>query len=144
MAVLEPVAQGRPDDRAPTPATGDAIELGLFALLPLAEPDSAFLIVRNRDGLVVGACGLKDATPGGVAEIGYEVFSAHRRQGAATEAVLGLLQFALARGVAQVLAEVDAGNQASIQVVRRLGFVESGRRCERASGSSGSVGGHDR
>jgi len=64
--------------------------------------------------------------PGGV-EIGYTVFEAHRRRGYATEAVRGLLDFALARGVRNVMATTALTNYASVAVLRRCGFRHAGR-----------------
>jgi len=64
--------------------------------------------------------------PGGV-EIGYTVFEAHRRRGFASEAVRGLLQFAIERDVRNVLATTAESNVASVGVLRTCGFRHAGR-----------------
>lgn len=90
----------------------------------------AFLIVRNADQRVVGACGFKNEPRAGRVEIGYGVSPACRRQGAATEAVDALLKLAFAGGATEVLAEVSPDNLASTKVVRKLGFIEIGTRVD--------------
>jgi ribosomal-protein-alanine N-acetyltransferase len=76
---------------------------------------------------LVGGGGFKGAPVDGVVEIGYETRSAFRQQGFATEAVGRLTQWALShRTVDAVVADADAGNAASIGVLRRTGFREIG------------------
>jgi ribosomal-protein-alanine N-acetyltransferase len=89
-----------------------------------------FLIIRNADQCVVGACGFKNEPQAGRVEIGYGVSPACRRQGAATEAVDALLKLAFAGGATEVLAEVSPDNLASTKVVRKLGFTEIGSRVD--------------
>ena len=93
-----------------------------------------------RDGELVGHIGYHG--PPGVnarrvadaVEVGYTVFPEHRRQGYATEAVRGLLEHTRARGVARVIASVGPGNEPSLALVRRLGFVEVGRHWDDEDG----------
>jgi [ribosomal protein S5]-alanine N-acetyltransferase len=90
----------------------------------------AFVMVRHGDQRIVGACGFKGAPQGGRVEIGYGVSPAHRRQGAASAAVAALLQRAFSGGAAEVLAEVEPWNLASMAVVRRAGFEAIGSRVD--------------
>jgi [ribosomal protein S5]-alanine N-acetyltransferase len=91
---------------------------------------AVFLIVRNVDRLIVGSCCFKDEPHHGRVEIGYGISPAHRRQGAATDALSAMLKLASAGGAKEVLAEVSPENLASTILVRRLGFVDAGRRVD--------------
>jgi ribosomal-protein-alanine N-acetyltransferase len=63
-----------------------------------------------------------------VLEIGYTVFPPFRGRGHATAAVRLLIAYARERGVDELLASVRADNAASLGVLRRAGFVETGLR----------------
>jgi RimJ/RimL family protein N-acetyltransferase len=64
---------------------------------------------------------------GGWVEVGYTVFPEHRRQGLATEACRALFAWAHAEhGVTRFRASVSPGNDASLAVVRKLGFHRTG------------------
>ncbi|MGD1035429.1 MAG: GNAT family N-acetyltransferase [Candidatus Dormibacteria bacterium] len=91
----------------------------------------ARLMVRRSDRAAVGHCGFH-GPPGalGRAEVGYTVFPAHRRQGLATEAVAGLVAWAWEQGERTVVAAVPPANAASLGVVRKVGFVQTGRRID--------------
>jgi RimJ/RimL family protein N-acetyltransferase len=67
-------------------------------------------------------------------EVGYTVFPEHRRCGYATEAVRALLAHAQSQGVARFIASVAPGNEPSLAIVRRLGFVEVGRHWDEEDG----------
>ena len=62
----------------------------------------------------------------GWVEIGYRVVAGYRRRGFAEEACRGLLDWALARGVAGVRAAISLDNEASAQLARKLGFAVAG------------------
>jgi RimJ/RimL family protein N-acetyltransferase len=84
-------------------------------------------IIRKEDGEVLGHCGFHgDPRDVGRAEIGYTVFSPFRRQGYAVEAVRGLVAWARSRGCAVVVAAVAPRNVASLGVVKKLGFEQTG------------------
>jgi RimJ/RimL family protein N-acetyltransferase len=105
------------------------------SLRQISEGQSAtwclgFLIVRQADQYIVGACGFKHEPAQGRVEIGYGVAPVCQRQGAATAAVRQLLALAHAGGVAEVLAEVSPENAASTAVVRKLGFARRGTRVD--------------
>ena len=83
----------------------------------------------------------------GLVEIGYEVEPEHRRRGFASEATEGLVEWAFAQpGVKRVVAAIRADNEASLGVVRGLGFEPAGSRGtpSRAPPSCSSAGGSDR
>ncbi|MFZ4649851.1 MAG: GNAT family N-acetyltransferase [Rubrivivax sp.] len=93
------------------------------------EPwSTSFLIVRDQDDRIVGACGFKTPPENGCVEIGYGVSEAARDQGAATKAVALLVAKAFSAGATSVLAEILPDNHASAKVVQRNGFVDTGAR----------------
>ena len=67
-------------------------------------------------------------------EVGYTIFPEHRRRGYATEAVVGLLEWARAQGIHRFIASVGPGNEPSLRIVRGLGFVEVGRHWDDEDG----------
>jgi RimJ/RimL family protein N-acetyltransferase len=91
---------------------------------------STYVIERDHDRRVVGACGFKGEPEAGRVEIGYGVAAACRNVGVAGEAVAMLLAIALRQGAREVLAEVNPANLASTRVVRRAGFAEGGTRVD--------------
>lgn len=101
------------------------------ALRPLAEhggpgDDGGWLVVV--DGSVVGDCGWRGGPgPDGDVEIGYGLAVGARGQGVGTEAVALMCSWADGRpGVRRLTAEVLPGNEASLRLLRRLGFAETG------------------
>ncbi|WP_410640058.1 GNAT family N-acetyltransferase [Amycolatopsis sp. lyj-346] len=85
--------------------------------------------VIERDGEVIGVAHLRPSSelPGGVAELGYYVASAHAGQGLATEAVRAVLDHGLGTlGLPAVWALVHERNAASRKVAGRLGFLDVG------------------
>lgn len=84
---------------------------------------STFLIVRDMDSTVVGACGFKDEPADGCVEIGYGVAAECRKQGIATAAVSELVRIAFDHvEVRAVLAQINPDNVGSTRVVQALGF----------------------
>lgn len=85
--------------------------------------------VIERDGEVIGVAHLRPSSelPGGVAELGYYVASAHAGQGLASEAARAVLDHGLdALGLPAVWALVHENNAASRKVAGRLGFLDVG------------------
>ncbi len=76
---------------------------------------------------VIGSCGFH-APPDadGRVEVGYRVEPAWRRQGVATEVVRALFDWAHVHGVDRFRASVSPGNVASLAVIGRLGFRQTG------------------
>lgn len=84
---------------------------------------STYLILRDSDATIVGACGFKDEPAEGCVEIGYGVAPACRKQGIATAAVAQLVRVAFASGeVDAVRAQVNPDNVGSTRIVQSLGF----------------------
>ena len=70
----------------------------------------------------------------GMVEIGYTVLEDYRRRGYATATVGFLLREAASRGARVVRASVSPQNEASLSVVRRLGFVQVGQQVDDEDG----------
>jgi len=87
----------------------------------------ARLMIRQEDGAVIGNCGFHGPPEDvGRAEIGYTVLPSYRRQGYAVEAAQGLVDWARSEGETVVFASVSPGNAASLAVVEKLGFRQTG------------------
>lgn len=93
------------------------------------HPDEAgwwtYFIVHRTDVRLIGTGGFKGLPgPDGVVEIGYEIAPAYQRQGLATEAAGALVAHARAQsGVEAISAHTLAEENASVRVLRKLGFV---------------------
>jgi ribosomal-protein-alanine N-acetyltransferase len=96
-------------------------------------------LVRRRDGKMVGHAGFH-GPPGtgglapGKAELGYTVFPTFRGHGYATEAAIALMEWAESRGIRHFVASVSPGNAPSLAIVRKLGFVQTGRQWDEEDG----------
>jgi RimJ/RimL family protein N-acetyltransferase len=79
-----------------------------------------------RDGAVVGTAGAAGGvSPDGDQELGYGLVPAARGAGTGTQAVAAVAAVLERRpGVRRLTAEVLPGNEASLRLLRRLGFVE--------------------
>ncbi len=104
-----------------------------------ADPDHrdwcGRLMIRLADGAVVGRCGFHGPPWAvGRAEIGYTVLPPYRGQGLATEAAAALVAWAWEQGEGTVVATVAPTNLASLAVVRKLGFVETGSQIDDIDG----------
>ena len=138
--ILRPVTA---DDHAELQAHWAAPDVRRFlfdgATLPAAEiteaiEDSArdfaragyglWLVYENGPTDLVGTAGLRPLEDLGL-EIFYSLAPGSWGKGYATEAARAVLDHALdSLGLPEVLAEVDAGNSASIAVLERLGMTE--------------------
>jgi len=79
---------------------------------------------RRSDGEVLGMCGLvkRDSLP--EIDLGYALLPRHRGQGYVREAAAACLDYAVdVLGLRRVLAITRAENEASIQVLQKLGMV---------------------
>jgi RimJ/RimL family protein N-acetyltransferase/adenylate kinase family enzyme len=84
-------------------------------------------IGRRGDDTALGIAGLLRRDFLDTVDLGYALLPAHQGQGYAREAAELCLQLARARfGMRRVLAMVNADNAASIGLLRRLGFVDTG------------------
>jgi [ribosomal protein S5]-alanine N-acetyltransferase len=83
-----------------------------------------YLIVHKQDVRLIGTCGFKGAPSiDGEVEIGYEIADAYQNKGLATETAQALSLFAFNQeSVKKVVAETLAEENASVRVLRKLGF----------------------
>ncbi len=98
---------------------------------PSAQPWLGRTIVLTAaDGTrrIIGSAGFHaPPDPDGRVEIGYRVEPVHRRQGVATEVVRALFDWAAhEHGVQRFRASVAPDNAASLAIVGRLGFRQTG------------------
>jgi ribosomal-protein-alanine N-acetyltransferase len=109
------------------------------------EPDVqrwlARAIVRKEGGRVMignvgfhGQPGVNAAGNDRALEIGYGVQPEHRRKGYASEAVEGLLGWARTQGIDHFVASVAPDNEASLAIIRKLGFVRTGQHIDPEDG----------
>lgn len=82
------------------------------------------LFVHAKDGVLIGPGGYKGRADGaGAVEIGYAIVPAYRRQGLATEAAQGLIDYAFAHPhVKRVDARTLAERNDSAKVLERVGM----------------------
>jgi ribosomal-protein-alanine N-acetyltransferase len=79
------------------------------------------------EGVIVGNAGFKGAPVGGQVELGYRISPSHRRRGLAVVAVTLLLDRARHEPlVDRVIARIAPGNDASVGVITKAGFVPDG------------------
>jgi RimJ/RimL family protein N-acetyltransferase len=79
-----------------------------------------------------GVNAIKDAD---AVEVGYMILEPYRRRGYATEVVRTLLDWASREhGIQRFIASISPGNEASLALVRRLGFREFGRHWDEEDG----------
>ena len=105
-----------------------------------ADPDAldwlTRLMVLRDPGQVAGHIGFHEPPhPEGWVEVGYTVFPGHRRQGYAEGAVRGLFEWAChERGICRFRASVGPWNQPSLNLVRKLGFEQTGVQMDAVDG----------
>jgi RimJ/RimL family protein N-acetyltransferase len=101
--------------------------LGWQTLATTGTPrDVAFAITNARSGESVGCCGVDDWTEEDVAQLGYWIAADARGRGYATRAVVLLTRWLFELGAARVFLTVVAGNEGSVAVAHRAGFVYEG------------------
>ncbi len=86
----------------------------------------AFAIAEAESGEPVGCCGVDDWTEEDVAQFGYWIAAEARGNGHATRAVVLLTRWLFEVGAARVFVTIVAGNDSSVAVARRAGFVYEG------------------
>jgi RimJ/RimL family protein N-acetyltransferase len=96
------------------------IEASRAAFLP-----DLLVTLPEADGRIVGACGLHEAD--GRTEVGYWIEPGHWNRGYATEALGGIIALARTLGHQRIVGRHAADNPASGRVLRKAGFVPTGR-----------------
>jgi ribosomal-protein-alanine N-acetyltransferase len=93
-------------------------------------------LVLRSERRVVGSAGFHGPPDAlGRAELGYEIVEGDRRRGFAREAVVALMEWAAGTGqVGAFRASVAPGNEASMALVRSLGFVHVGEQIDPVDG----------
>jgi RimJ/RimL family protein N-acetyltransferase len=94
-----------------------------------------------REGEMIGHAGFH-GPPGinaigapGALEIGYSIFPPHRRQGYGSETAESLIEWAhRERAIRHFVASVAPGNDASLGLVGKLGFEQTGSRVDDEDG----------
>jgi RimJ/RimL family protein N-acetyltransferase len=108
-------------------ATIDQFLLRWRAFATTGTPSGvAFAITDTRSGELVGCCGVDDWTKDDVAQVGYWIAADARGHGYATRAVVLLTRWLFELGAARVFLTIVAGNDDSLAVARRAGFVYEG------------------
>lgn len=107
-----------------------------FAALPQDWRLPHFLVTLPGVG-VIGAAGLGEHA--GEPEIGYWIARSHWGQGYATEAAGAVLRIARTLGHKRLTAGHFADNPVSGKVLRKLGFVPTGRSGQRVSLARGGA-----
>lgn len=81
------------------------------------------IALKSNKTIIGSSCFKNNPSKDGSVEIGYGINSCYESRGYMTEAVRGLLGWALKQpGVLKVIAEVDKGNIASSRVLQKNGF----------------------
>jgi RimJ/RimL family protein N-acetyltransferase len=92
-------------------------------------------VVRAEDAAVIGHCGFHGPPEVvGRAEIGYNILQPYRGNSFATEVARGLVEWANQQGSKVVFAVALATNHASIRVLERSGFHQTGARIHEVDG----------
>ena len=108
-------------------ATIDGFAASWRAFATTGRPSGvAFAIMDATARDVVGMCGVDDWSTEDVAQIGYWLAPRARRRGYATRAVILLTRWLFDLGAARVFLTIVAGNETSIAVARRAGFLHEG------------------
>lgn len=84
-------------------------------------------------GKIIGTCCLGNISQGSRrAEIGYNVARAHWKKGYATEAIRAVVDFGFTKlNLNRIEATITPGNDASVKVLKKLGFLQEGLLRER-------------
>jgi RimJ/RimL family protein N-acetyltransferase len=106
----------------PLPDTKDGV--GLF--LRHGDREYGFhFVVRLEDDRVIGEIGFVEPPRGGSVTIGYSIVPSARRRGYATEAIVAVTEWSLARPeVTHVRAQTLPDNEASVRALLSAGFEE--------------------
>jgi [ribosomal protein S5]-alanine N-acetyltransferase len=93
------------------------------------------MVLRDPSRTVVGRIGFHaEPDARGAVEVGYAVEPAFRRRGFAEEAVRGIFDWASQHGISLFIASVSPSNAASLALVRKLGFAQTGSQWDDEDG----------
>jgi RimJ/RimL family protein N-acetyltransferase len=115
-----------PASIADAEATIDEFAANWRAYATTGRPSVTFAISEARSGELAGMCGVDDWSDEDVAQIGYWLAPRARGRGFATRAVILLTRWLFELGAARVFLTIVAGNEPSVDVARRAGFVYEG------------------
>src|SRR3954454_10816327 len=122
--------QGRPSPPLSTTQAEAVIEqfaLAWRSFTATGTPSGvAFAITDAKSGELVGCCGVDDWTKEDVAQLGYWIAPGARRRGYAGRATILLTRWLFELGAARVFMTIVAGNEGSVSVAHRAGFVHEG------------------
>lgn len=92
---------------------------------------TSWKILLDKTDETVGYACFKGIMPDGSSELGYGIDEEYQNKGYATEAVVGLCQWAFSTSkVISITAEIAADNISSEKVLRKAGFVPTGKMGE--------------
>lgn len=85
--------------------------------------------IEKDTGRIIGYCGLEPCVLDGKPEIelGFRLLTQFRGRGFATEAASALIEFEASRNIQEIVAFTYAENYESINVLSKLGFINSGQ-----------------
>ena len=84
-------------------------------------------VERRSDGKLIGRAGISDREGVSEPEIGYVIAAGCRRQGYAREALEAIIRYASEElGMDRLAAYTMADNDASVGILKKLGFAKSG------------------
>jgi ribosomal-protein-alanine N-acetyltransferase len=129
-AAMQPIYDDPEVMRHITGTTGDPSEWVASYIREQRRRGYTFWALEERDtGEVIGEAGLAPYEGGPHLELGYLLRRDRWGRGLATEAARAVLDAAFdGLGATQVVAIVDFGNDASLNVARKIGFVRHGER----------------
>ena len=105
----------------------DGFALSWQAFATTGNPSGAvFAITDAKSGALAGCCGVDDWTKADVAQFGYWLAPGARGRGYATRAAILLTRWLFELGAARVFLTIVAGNEDSVAVARRAGFLYEG------------------
>jgi RimJ/RimL family protein N-acetyltransferase len=105
----------------------DTFALNWRAFVTTGTPSGvAFAITDAASGELVGCCGVDDWSRADVSQFGYWIAPSARGRGYATRAAILLTRWLFELGAARVFLTIVAGNEDSVAVAHRAGFVYEG------------------
>jgi RimJ/RimL family protein N-acetyltransferase len=105
----------------------DQFALNWHAFATTGTPSGvAFAITDATSGELVGCCGVDDWTKEDAAQFGYWIAANARGRGYATRTAILMTRWLFELGAARVFLTIVAGNEGSVAVARRAGFVYEG------------------